>query len=460
MNIKHESTGELSATIKIEVGQADYLDKVNNSLKEIQKKSSLKGFRPGKVPPGLVKKMYEKSVVAEEVNKLLSESLNQYITENKLDILGYPLANEEKNKNIDFENSTDFEFYFDIAFTPSIVLDISQNRSMDYYDISVEETVVDNYLDDTRRRFGKFIESESVAEGDFLQVEISEVDENRMIKEDGIKNNTSISLLHIKDEDIKQEILGKKIGDKIIFNPLKATGNIIETTTMLGIDKDESEKAEADFEFMILKISRIEQAEINEELFKNVFPDSEISDEKQFRERLAEEAKGYYQIESDNFFVHTTMESLINDTKFDLPDEFIKRWLVDSDGKLTAEMVEENYHIYIKSLKHQLIINKMIKEYHINVDDQQMRDHIRDLFIKRYHFDPLDEEKNKQLDSIVESVLKNKDEATKIYDQLFDEKMRELFKTGFKLHNKEVSYTEFVNIVNEHHKIHHHEHAE
>jgi trigger factor len=460
MNITKESTGELSATIKIELGQNDYQDHVNNSLKELQRKSTLKGFRPGKVPYGMIKKMYEKSVVAEEVNKLLSDTLNNYITENKLEILGYPLANVEKNKSIDFENSTDFDFFFDIGLTPSFTLDISENRSMEYYDITVEDTVVDNYLEETRRRFGKFIESEIVVDGDFLQGLIHEVDENGLTKGDGIKNNTTISLNHIKDEKIRQDFIDKKVGDKIVFNPLKATGNIIETNAMLGIDKEQTEKADADFEFVIEKISRIELAAIDKELFEKVYAGAGIEDEKQFRDKLALEAKSYYQAESENYFVHTTMEKLINETQFDLPDEFIKRWLVDSDAKLTSESVEKDYDSYIKSLKHQLIINKIMSEHGINVTDQEMKNHIKDIFVKRYMFNTMDEDKSKQLDSIVESVLKNKEEATKIYDQLFDDKVRELFKSKYKLDKKEVSYTEFINIVNEHHKIHHHVHEE
>jgi len=460
MNITQESTGELSATIKIELGQSDYQEQVNNSLKELQKKSALKGFRPGKVPFGLVKKMYEKGVVAEEVNKLLSDSLNKHITENKLEILGYPLGNEEKNRKVDFENSTDFEFFFDIGFTPSFTLDISENTSMEYYNIVVEDKVVDNYLEETRRRFGKFIESEIVEEGDFLQGEICELDETRLIKEGGIKNNTSISLNHIKDEKVRQDFIGKKMGDKIVFNPLKATGNVIETTTMLGLKKDETEKADADFEFTITKISRIELAAVDQELFNKVYPGAEITGEKQFREKLATEAAGYYQAESENYFVHTTMEKLIHDTQFDLPEAFIKRWLVDSDEKLTPESVEKDYHSYVKSLRQQLIINKIMKDYNIKVDDQEMKDHIKGIFVSRYMFDPSDEEKSKQLDSIVESVMKNKDEATKIYDQLFDDKVRELFKSKFNLDKKEVNYADFINIVNEHHKIHHHEHEE
>ncbi len=331
---------------------------------------------------------------------------------------------------------------------------------MEYYDISVEESVVDNYLDETRRRFGKFTETDTIAEGDFMQGKIHEVDENGLIKEEGIKNNTTLSLNHIKDEKTKLDFAGKKVGDNIIFNPLKATGNIIETTSMLGIDKDETEKAEGDFEFTVEKINRIELAPVEKELFDKVYPGENIENEKQFRDKLGAEAKSYYQTESDNYFVHTTMEKLINDTPMELPDAFIKRWLIDSDQKLTTESVEKNYPLYIKSLKQQLIVNNIMREHNINVSDQEMKDHVKDLFVKRYMFDAMDEEKSKQLDTIAESVLKNKEEATKIYDQLFDNKVRELFKSKYKLDKKEVTYTEFVKIVNEHHKIHHHAHEE
>ena len=459
MNIKQESTGELTGTIQIELSQNDYIAFVNNSLRELQKKAALKGFRPGKVPYGLIKKMYEKSVIAEEVNKLLSESINKYITENKLEILGYPIPNYEKNNKIDFENATDFEFFFDIGFIPSFTLDISENYAVDYYDITVEDKVVDNYLEETRRRFGQFIEAESIADGDLIQGEIRELDENNQLKDEGLKNNTSISLNFIKDENARKEFIGKKIGDKVIFNPLKATGNIIETTSMLGISKDETEKAEGDFEFTISKISRVEPAVVDKELYDKVYPGSEIEDEKQFREKLAGEARSYYMVESENYFVHTTMEKLVNETEFSLPDEFLKRWLVDSDEKLTVESVERDFQGYRKSLRQQLIIDKIMKEHNIKVTDQEIKDHIKGIFVNRYLFDTNDEEKSKQLDSIVESVLKNKEEVTKIYDQLFDNKVRELFKSKLKLEKKEVTYAEFINIVNEHHKTHHHEHA-
>jgi trigger factor len=460
MNIKQESTGDLTATIQIEFKQEDYQDKVNDSLKDLQKKAALKGFRPGKVPFGLIKKIYEKSVIAEEVNKLLTDKLNNYIVENKLEILGYPLGNEEKNKKIDFENSTDFDFFFDIAFTPDFKLDISEDTTADYYDIQVEDKIVDNYLEDTRRRYGNFIEPETIEPSDWVKGEICQLDESGMIKEGGIKNQTSISLNYIKDDKVKEDFIGRKIGEKIIFNPLKATDNVVEATAILGIPKEESEKADSNYEFTISGISRINPAELNKELFDKVYPGAEINDEIQFREKRASEAKGYYQAESENYFVHTTMEKFLNEADFPLPDEFIKRWLVDSDNQLTPDSVEKDYQVYTRSLKQQMIINKISKDHAIKVDDQEMKDHVKNLFLNRYGLHTENEEKSKQLDSIAESVLKNKEEYKKIYDQLFDDKVRELFKTRLKLNKINVTYSEFINIVNEHHKIHHHEHAE
>ncbi len=460
MNIKQESTGDLTATIQIEFKQEDYQDKVNDSLKDLQKKAALKGFRPGKVPFGLIKKMYEKSVIAEEVNKLLTDKLNDYIIENKLEILGYPLGNEEKNKKIDFDNAIDFEFFFDIAFTPDFKLDISETTIADYYDIQVEDKIVDNYLEDTRRRYGNYTEPETIEPGDVVTGEICQLDESGLIKEGGIKNQTSISLNYIKDDKVKEDFIGRKISEKIILNPLKATDNDVEATTILGIKKEESEKADSNYEFTISGISRINPAELSKELFDKVYPGAEISDELQFREKLASEAKGYYQAESENYFVHTTMEKFLNEADFPLPDEFIKRWLVDSDSQLTIDSVEKNFQAYTRSLKQQLIINKITKDYGISVGDQEMKDHVKNLFLNRYGLNTENEEKSKQLDSIAETVLKNKEEYKKIYDQLFDDKVRELFKTRLKLNKINVTYSEFINIVNEHHKIHHHEHAE
>lgn len=459
MNITKENTGEYTATIKIEVASADYEKQVSASLKELQKKSSLKGFRPGKVPAGLVKKMYGQKVLTEEVNKILSESLNNYIVENKLEILGYPLSNKEKQRAVDFENDKDFDFYFDIALTPEIPVAIDNTTEVDYYDIKVEDDQVDKYVADTAKRYGNPVNPETIEKGDLIKAEAVQADANGKVLDKGWYTDVSLSVEFIKDEKIQNEFIGSKVGDSITWNPLKATENETETASMLGIKNEEKEKLESDYTFTITEISRVEPAEINEDLFKKVYPAGDVKTEEDFREKLREEAKKYFQNETDNFFVHETMEKITHDTAIDLPEEFIKRWLIESDEHITEETVEEDYKGYKPSLMQQLIIGQIAKDHEIKVELADVRNHIKDFFAKQYMMDFEDEEKSKQLDGIVDSVMKNEEETKKIYDQLFDQQIRGLFKEKLKLNTVEMSYDEFIKKVDEHHH-HNHQHHE
>ncbi|RLD60237.1 MAG: trigger factor, partial [Bacteroidetes bacterium] len=311
MNITQENTSELTATIKVEMTPEDYQAKVNEALKDLQRKANLPGFRPGKVPFGIVKKKYGDGVLAEEVNKVLGEGLNNFIKDNELEILGHPLGNREKGKPVDFDNDEEFEFYFDLGLTPKIDIELSDKIEMDYYDISVEDDKVEMYLEDIRKRFGNNVDVEEVADEDMLKGVLTQLDNKGEILENGwVFNDASLLVSYIKDEKVKKELIGKKKGGKVNFNPLKATGNETETAAMLGIKKEEKEKLEASYELTISAISRVEPSEVNEELFKKVYPKDEIKDEAQFREKLREESKKYYQRESENYFVHNTIEEL------------------------------------------------------------------------------------------------------------------------------------------------------
>lgn len=460
MNITQESTGDLTALIKIEMTPEDYQGKVNDELKELQRKANMPGFRPGKVPFGIIKKKYGQGVLAEKVNQVLSDGLNNYIKDEKLEILGYPLGNKEKAQAVDLENEDTYEFYFDLGLSPEIDIELSDKIEMDYYDISVEDDKVDLYLEDVRKRFGDSKPANEVADEDMLKGKFVQIDSEGNILEGGwFYEEGSLLANYIKDENVKKQLIGKKVNDKVNFNPLRATGNEAETAAMLGIKKEDKEKLEADYEFTITEISRVIPAEVNEELYKKVYPQEEIKDEAQFREKLREESKKYYQRESENYFVHNTIEELLSKLNIELPDEFMKRWLMESDEKLTQEIVDKEYEHYAKNLKQQLFINKISKDNDIVIDDKMVKEHVIDTFALHYGMDGADKEKREQLNMIADSVLQNKDEANKIYDQLFDEKIKEVFKSKLKLNKKEVSYDDFIKIVDEHHKKHHnHEH--
>lgn len=458
MNITQESTGELTATIKIEMVKDDYNDKVQEALKDVQRKTTLKGFRPGKVPFGMINKMYRKSVIAEEVNKILSESLNNYLLENNLDILGYPLGAKDKQTVADFDNEETFEFYFDIGLSPTIDLEINESIEAEYFDIDVEDEKVDGYLKEVRTRYGNPVNPDKAEKGDLIRGEIKQLNSEGMLLEGGVSNTTSLSIDFIKNEAAQQQFIGCKSGDTIKFNPLSATENETETASMLGVKKDEKEKLEADYEFTVTEVSRIEPAEINKEFFDKVYPNDNIETEEAFREKLKGEAKEYFQKESENFFTHEVIEKLTHDTEVNLPEEFVKRWLVESDSKITAETVEQDYKNYVKALKQQLIINKIAGDNDLKVEIADVKNFIKEMYARQFMFDLADEEKMKQLDMLADSVMKNEDEVRKIYDQLFDDRMRELFKSKLKINTTAIKYDDFIEKVNEHHKHHHHEH--
>ena len=434
----------------------DYQGKVTDALKDLQRKANLPGFRPGKIPFGIIKKKYGQGVLAEKVNEVLSDGLNNYIKEEKLEILGYPLGNREKGKPVDFDNDEAFEFYFDLGLTPKIDIELSDKIEMDYYDISVEDDKVDLYLDDIRKRFGENENVDEVADEDMLKGKFVQLNADGKVLENGwVFDNASLLVNYIKDEKVKKQVIGMKANETTSFNPMKATNNETETAAMLGITKEEKEKLEADYEFTITEISRVKPAEINDELYKKVYPQAEVKDEAEFREKLREESKKYYQRESENYFVHNTIEELLSKAKIELPNDFMKRWLIESDEKLTQEIIDKEYEHYAKNLKQQLFINKISKDNDINIDEKMVKDHVIDTFGTHYGMDVSDKEKREQLSTIADSVLQNKDEANKIYDQLFDEKIKEVFKSKLKLNKKEVSYDDFIKIVDEHHKKHH-----
>ncbi|MCK4289025.1 MAG: trigger factor [Bacteroidales bacterium] len=448
MNITKKDTGELTATFKIEVTEDDYHDPVNKTLKDYQRKANMPGFRPGKVPFGVINKMYGKGVLAEEVNKILSDSLAKYITDNKIEILGNPLPNTEKNKKIDFEHQTEFEFYFDIGISPKFDLNLSDKIKIDYYKIKVDDIVVDKYLNDLCKRYGKVTNPDKADEGDVVYGEILQLDNSGNILENGINNKTSIGLDYIKLKTVKNKFIGLKKGDKVVFNPLKATKSAIDTSTMLGISKEEAEKLDNDFQLTVEEISRVTPAEINKELFDMVYPHDNIKEKKQLREKIKNDAIVSFATESERQFMNNTIKKLIEVSEIKIPDEFMKRWLLESNkDKITKEQLDTQYDNYSETFKWQLIENKILTDHKIEVKEEDIKNHIREYFIHQMPQTEKNKETEKRLNEIVNSIMQNKEEVKKIYDRLLEKRLLDLFKSTLKLNNKNISYEEFVKLA-------------
>jgi len=454
MNITKENTEELTALVKIEITKEDYQKQVDKELKDYQRKAKIPGFRPGKVPFGMIKKMYGKAVIAEEINKLISESISKYIEENKIQILGQPLPNIEKNTPLNFEDETDFEFYFDIGLAPKIEIEIDNKIEVDCYDIKVEKEMIDNYVSEARKRMGETINPEESEIGDVLEGEIIELAEDGNELEDGIKNKASIATDLIKLKTIQKKLTGLKKGDTAVFNPFKATKSAIETATILGIKKEEAEKNTSDFRFTVDNISRNVPAELDENFYKSVYPQLDIKDEEQLRKQVEIDAKKSLNNESDKQLMNDSVKKLLEIADFSMPDEFMKRWLYENqrDEKevRSKETINQEYDTYYDSMKWQLLENVIVGKYDLKVTDKEIRDHIKEIYRR---FAPMDgmpsEETEKNLDELTNTILKNEKESQRIHNELFDKKILDFLKSNLKLNKKEVDHKEFIKFVTE-----------
>ncbi len=451
MNITRQDTGNLTATIKVEIVNEDYQENVKKVLKDYQRKTVMPGFRPGKVPFAMINRKYGNEVMAEEINKKLSDSLNNYFSENKIKFIGEPLPNIEKNQTIDWKNQKDFNFYFDIGLYPEFEINPLENTEIEYYDIIVDDKVIDNYINGIQKKFGTITKHEISKEGNILKGEIIELDEQGNVKEDGIRNNTSIFIDNIKLKSAKKKFIGIKLNDKVIFNPLKEIQNQNEISLILGIKKEDVKNFKSNFQFTVNEIENIEPAPIDENLLKKVYTQYNLKNEAQLRERIKTDASFKFVIESENKFKEDIFNKIIEQANISLPDDFIKRWILETNkDNLTKENIDIAYTQYSKSLSTQLVKNKIIEDYKIEVKEDEVKDYIKAYFADKIKLDEKKDDKiNDKLNDIASQVMKDEKETKKIYDELYDKKLMDLFKTKLIVKNKKVTYEEFIKLTGE-----------
>jgi len=452
MNISKESTGDLTAIITVEIAATDYADQVKKALTDLRKKANIPGFRAGMVPMGMIKKMYGKSVMADEVNKILSDSLNQYIADEKLDILGHPITNEEKQEKVDFDKETEFVFHFDIGLSPQISLELNKDLHVPYTQIEVADTMVNDYLKDMQERFGEHSNPEKVESNSKITASFKQLDDEGNILEGGISADSgTFAMEDIALKTIAKKLLGKVVGDKVNFDPMRALKDENKVAAMLSVAKIMVEGLKAEFEVEIKEISFTVPAEINEDLYKKAYPSAEIKSEEELKNRIREDAAKQFEGESDKLFLSKAVDTLIEKANIELPNEFMKRWILqNNEGQLTMEQLEVQYDSYANSLKWQLLQNKIIKDKDIKVSEDDVKTHIRG-FISGQYFGGMENNDafDSQLDGIVENVMKNEDEVKKIYDQLYDNKMLNLFKESLSLDMETLPLEDFIKKASE-----------
>lgn len=444
MNITKTNIDDLNAVIKLQIVKEDYESRVNDVLKDYRKKANINGFRQGKVPMGVIKKMYGTPVLADEVNKLLSEELMKYIRENDLKILGEPLPNETEQKEINWEKDTDFEFAFDIALTPEYTLNLSKRDKMTFFKIAVDEKMIENGVEMHARRFGSNEPAEVVEEKELLKGNYAQVDAEGKLVEEGITSeDVAISLEYMADEDAKKKFIGAKKGEVVVFNPAKAFANKTDLASMLSISKEEAENLDADFQFTITEITKFVNAELNQELFDKVFGEGTVSSEEEFKNRIKEDIEKQLVNDSDYKFLIDAKEKLVKKAKMELPEAFLKRWIIATNKEMNEEQVEKDFANYVDEFKWQLIKNRLTEENELKVEQEEVMEFAKQQALMQFQQYGMMEVPEEYLTNYAQQMMQNQEEQRRIYERMIDNKIVEFLKDAIKIEEQEVSTEEF-----------------
>jgi trigger factor len=444
MNITRENIDDLNAVLKIEIAKPDYEEKVETVLKDYRKKANIRGFRPGMVPIGLVKKMYGRAVEIDEINKIVTESIQKYITDEKLEILGDPLPKTDLQEKIDFDNLENLSFSFEIGLAPVVEVKLSKKNKVNLYEIIIDEKMKNDYLDNYTRRYGELRKAELTEEKDVIKGRIEAIDLNGNIKTEGpIVEDTSLGIDIIKDEIIKTEFTGRSLNDTIDFDLKKAFPNDTEIAGILHKKKEEIVEIEGNFRFTINEISRFYPAEIGKELFDKIYGEGVVNSEKEFMQKIEDEISANLKRESDYKLMTDIKKLTLEKTGFQLPEEFLKKWLLRVNEKATEEQIEKEFGSFRKDLEWQLIRNKVARDNEVKISEEELLMEAENVTRFQFRQYGLFYATDEQITKYAKETLKKEDDAKRIADKILEEKVILILKELVKLESKSISAEEF-----------------
>ncbi len=445
MNVSLKNIDAVSGIVKLEIVKADYAEQVEKSLRNFRQKANVPGFRKGMVPMGMVKKMYGKHVLAEEVNKLVSENLFNYIRDNKLNILGEPMPNETEQQPINFDTQEDFEFCFDVALAPEIKIELSKNDKLPYYQVAIDEEMMNQQVDAYTANFGAYDQVEEVEEKDMVKGTVAEL-ENGSPKEGGIVVEDAVLMpSYMKDEAEKAKFIGAKTNSVIVFNPNKAyEGAEAEIASFLKVDKEAVAGITGDFSFEISEITRRIKAELHQELFDKVFGEGVVTSEEEFKNKIKEALAEQFVPQSDFKFLLDAREILVQKAgELQFADGLLKRWLLAANEKNTPEKLDEEYPQIIEDLKYQLIKENLVKGNNLKVEDADIESFAKRVAKAQFAQYGMLSVPEEVLANYAKDMLKNKQTLQNIIDRAVEEKLAAWLKEQVELDVKEVSAEEF-----------------
>jgi len=438
MNITKEQIDALNAVLKVEISREDYQDNVDKILKDYRRNANIPGFRKGQVPMGLIKKQYGRAVLVDEVNKLIQNNLNNYLVEEKLDVLGNPLPKQQDNFNWDADK---LAFEFELGLAPDFEVSLNSKKGIPHYRIIADKKMIDEQVNRIRKQYGKLVSKNEVGQDH----EVTGTFENEA---EEINHKTTLELSKIKSKKALNALKGKKAGEMVSFKTKGLFKEDYLLPSSLGLPREKAEGLDVEVTFTIEEINEREPAELTQELFDRLFGPDQVHSEEEMRDKIKSDSEAQFQQQSDQKLLNDVTEKLIEDTTFDLPTEFLKKWMQTTGEKpLSTDEVNDEFERTEKGLRYQLIEGKLIKEHGLDIQFEELKEFakgfIRSQMAQYGQTDPKDED----LEAIAARVMSNQDEVKRLSEQLMSQKLLDLYKEKANLKTKEVTYEAFVKEV-------------
>ncbi|MBC7614756.1 MAG: trigger factor [Pedobacter sp.] len=447
MNITQEKVNDLNAIVKITIAPEDYSPRVEKALKEQAKKANLPGFRKGMVPIAHMKRMYGKSILVEEINTLLSETLTKHLTDNKVEVLGQPLPVVDDNKEFRWDNTDEFEFNYELGLAPAVDVEITSKDKFTAYNVKADDETLAARIKNIRKSYGKMTNPEVSAEGDVIYADMAQLTPDGTIFEGGIASTGSIRTDLVTDKKILKALIGLKKDDVFELDVQMAfDNNETVIAKLLNIGEEDAKELKSKFQVTVKNVNRLEESDLNQEFFDKIFGADLITDEAGFKAKITEEIEGMFQQDADRKLQNDIYTQLTTQTKMQLPDAFLRKWLKATNEKLTDEELAQGYDDFAKNLKWTLIENKIINDNEIKIDYKDVFETAKqrlDAQFRMYSPQPMPED---QLAQYTATFLQEKENANRIFDEVKALKVFDYIKSVATLDQKEIGYAKFVEL--------------
>jgi len=438
MNITRENIDTLNAVVKVDITKADYSDKVAKILADYRKTANIPGFRKGHVPMGMVKKQYGKAVLVDEVNKLLQDALNKYLTEEKLDVLGNPLPKAQDDLNWDAD---DFSFEFELGLAPEFDVTLKGKKAIVQYNIVADDKMIDDQIVNIQKQYGKIISKSEVAQDD----EITGTFAN---EEKAIDNSTTITLDKFKGKATAKKFIGAKVGDVITLKTKGMFADDHDLMNVLKVSHDDAHGLEIEVTFTVSEINTRELADLDQDLFDKLFGKDKVTSVTELKEKIKEDAEKQFVQQSDQKLLNDVTEYLVENTKFDLPAEFLQKWMQTAgEEEIDAAQAKEEYEKSEKSMRYQLIEGKIVTDNKLQINFDDLKAYAQEMVKGQMAQFGQMNPSEKELDDISARILSNQDEVKRLSEQLTSQKLLEFYKENANLKTKELAYDKFVKEV-------------